>query len=269
MKSSLYISLAIGIFILTIHANVTNAQTTWSTPDAGVTVYKTNTSGNVGIGTTTPTDKLHIYNGTSSANIIAESNISASNGAIGRIRIKNENTGDIYNISLRKASGNTELLQSAYDASTTTWREFIYFNYNTKKYEMRSGIGVAEFKNSGNILFSNTGNVGIGETNPSSKLAVNGSITCKEVEVSLTGWSDFVFDDHYTLPPLADVSMYIKKNKHLPGIPPTDEILNNGVKLGNMNALLLQKIEELTLYMIRLQDENEALKARVSMLEQK
>jgi len=266
MKKTITILFFTGFYVALFLANVANAQT-WSTPDAGITVYKTNSSGNVGIGTSSPTDKLHIFNGTSSANIIAESNISATSGAIGRVRIRNQNTGDIYNISLRKQSGNTELLQSAYDASTSTWREFIYFNYNTQKYEMRSGIGVAEFKNSGNILFSNTGNVGIGEANPSSKLAVNGTIICKEVNVSLTGWSDFVFDDQYQLPSLSEVGTYIVKNRHLPGIPSADEIIKNGVRLGDMNTLLLQKIEEITLYLIRLQNENESLKARIATLE--
>ncbi|MBP6978645.1 MAG: hypothetical protein PHD61_10235 [Bacteroidales bacterium] len=256
LMTILYLGFAAGV----------SAQT-WSTPDAGVTVYKTLTNGNVGIGTVTPSYKLHVFNGTSSCDVIAESNIAGPSGPIGRLRLLNTSGGDIFNIAMRKTGGVTEMLQSAYDASTSTWREFIYFNYATQVYEIRWGIGTVKYLNNGNVLFSNTGNVGIGEINPSSKLAVNGSITCKEVEVKETGWSDFVFDDDYILPSLSELDQYVQQHRRLPGVPSAREVRENGVKLGQMDAILLQKIEELTLYLIELQKENEALKARISALE--
>ncbi len=133
-------------------------------------------TGNVGIGTSSPEFKLHINNGTSPSDLVSESTVSGTDGTIGRIRLKNSASGDLYNISLRKGGGNTELLQSAYDAGNATWREFIYFNYNTQKYEMRAGIGDAEYRNTGNILFNNSGNVGIGKNSPAEKLEVAGKI---------------------------------------------------------------------------------------------
>ena len=112
--------------------------------------------------------------------------------------------------------------------------------------------------NSGNLLkITSGGNVGIGTTTPDAKLSVNGTIHTKEVKVDLTGWSDFVFDRDYKLQPLSEVAEYIKSNKHLPGVPSQKEVEENGVNLGEMNKILLQKIEELTLHLIELKKEND------------
>lgn len=100
------------------------------------------------------------------------------------------------------------------------------------------------------------GNVGIGTANPVSKLAVNGTITTKEVNVTIdpASWPDFVFTPEYKLESLKNISEYISKNNHLPGVPSENEIYNNGVNLGEMNTILLQKIEELTLHIIELEN---------------
>lgn len=116
---------------------------------------------------------------------------------------------------------------------------------------------------------SRLGNVGIGTTEPGdNKLAVNGKIRAKEVVVE-TGWSDFVFEDNYILMTLENVESYIEENKHLPDIPSAKEIEENGISLGKSQALLLQKIEELTLHIIeqnkriyKLEQEVEAAKRK-------
>ena len=96
-----------------------------------------------------------------------------------------------------------------------------------------------------------TGNTGIGTINVPNDfmLAVNGKIRAKEIKVE-TGWSDFVFEDDYDLPTLDEVEKYIKTHRHLPEIPSAKEVEENGVELGKMDSKLLQKIEELTLYII-------------------
>jgi len=93
------------------------------------------------------------------------------------------------------------------------------------------------------------GNVGIGTTSSSHKLAVNGTVRAKEVIVD-TGWSDYVFAEEYRLAPLSEVEAHIKEHKHLPGIPSAAKVEQEGVSLGEMQALLLAKIEELTLHLI-------------------
>ncbi len=92
---------------------------------------------------------------------------------------------------------------------------------------------------------------------------VGGVIKTQEVVVTMDGWADFVFDQDYKLPSLQEVEAHISKNGHLPGIPTEAEVKENGISVGEMNAKLLQKIEELTLYIIEQQKEIEALKDKV------
>jgi hypothetical protein len=131
----------------------------WTNDGTNIYVAPLYSANNVGMGTSAPSDKLHVYGGTTPANLIIESNITGSTSAISRFRLKNRDDGDLFNLSLRRTSGNTEMLQSVYDASATTWREYVYFNVNTQKYEVRSGIGNIEYKNNGDIYFSNTGGI--------------------------------------------------------------------------------------------------------------
>lgn len=94
------------------------------------------------------------------------------------------------------------------------------------------------------------GNVGVGVAQPTSKLDVNGTIRAKEVKIEATGWADFVFSPDYQLKPLSEVENHIKAHKHLPDIPSETEVKENGISVGEMQTKLLQKIEELTLYVI-------------------
>lgn len=109
------------------------------------------------------------------------------------------------------------------------------------------------------VLMDN-GNVGIGVLNPNNRLDVNGTIHSKEVKVDMLGWSDFVFKKEYNLPTLEEVEKHIAEKGHLENIPSEEEVLKNGINVGEMNAKLLQKIEELTLYMIEMKKENERVK---------
>ena len=88
-------------------------------------------------------------------------------------------------------------------------------------------------------LNSTTGNLGI-----------RGKLTASEVKIKLGGWADFVFYEGYKLPTLKEVERHIKEKGHLKNIPSAKEVEKNGIFLGEMDAKLLQKIEELTLYTI-------------------
>jgi hypothetical protein len=238
----------------------------WNTN--GTHIYNTNT-GFVGIGNGsifTPTENLHIKMTSGAANIAIESAYESGNQVIGRYRIRNSTTNDMYYIGLRTWEGYREAIQSTYDGVNNRWLEFAYVNIDTRKYELRNGILDVEYKNQGNILFNNDGSIGIGtnEIPTETKLAVNGKIVCKEVEVTLDGWADDVFYDNYNLKSLGELELFIKKNKQLPGIPSEKEVLEKGIKVGEMNALLLRKIEELTLYVIELKNENDKLKEKMN-----
>ena len=92
-------------------------------------------------------------------------------------------------------------------------------------------------------------------------LAVNGNILTKKVRVTQNGWPDYVFDSAYKLQPLENVANYIKNNKHLPDVPAAAEMSKEGgLDLGDNQAVLMRKIEELTLYMITQQKQIEELK---------
>jgi hypothetical protein len=112
------------------------------------------------------------------------------------------------------------------------------------------------------------GNVGIGKTNPQNKLDVNGTIRAKEVKVE-ANWADFVFEEDYDLRSLSEVEAFIQENQHLPDIPSEEEVKTEGISVGEMNAKLLQKIEEMTLYMIEMNKEVKALKQENQELKSK
>jgi hypothetical protein len=110
------------------------------------------------------------------------------------------------------------------------------------------------------------GNVGIGTSNPQNKLDVKGIIRATEIKVE-TGWADFVFNEDYNLRPLSEVNDFIIENKHLPEIPSaTDVEANEGINLGEMQVKLLQKIEELTLYLIQQESTIRELKNEIEHL---
>jgi hypothetical protein len=91
-------------------------------------------------------------------------------------------------------------------------------------------------------------------------LHVHGKAVATEVIVTQQNWSDFVFDKNYKLMKLSDLEAYYTTHHHLPNVPTTDEIQTNGNDIGKTDALLLQKIEELTLYVVDLKKEIETLK---------
>ncbi|WP_055393100.1 fibronectin type III domain-containing protein [Flagellimonas eckloniae] len=128
-----------------------------------------------------------------------------------------------------------------------------------------SGGGTVWSESSGNISYS-AGNVGIGtSTIPNTyKLAVNGKIISEELKVQLqSAWPDYVFAKDYDLPSLEEVGKYIQKKGHLPNMPPAKEVKENGIEVGEMNRLLLEKIEELTLYILQQEERLKSLENKI------
>ena len=127
------------------------------------------------------------------------------------------------------------------------------------------------FNNKGKSLFEDEVQIGAFTTNiPSDvKLAVNGRIYTTGIKVSLpiiNAWPDYVFKKDYKLRSLEEVENYITANNHLPDVPSEAAVTTDGIDLGNMDAVLLRKVEELTLYMIQLQKDNMTMKAQLEAL---
>jgi hypothetical protein len=116
--------------------------------------------------------------------------------------------------------------------------------------------------------FGNNVAIGTSTPDPNAKLTVKGTIHVEEVKVDLNvEGPDYVFEPNYPLTSLEDTKAYIEQNKHLPGIPSSDEMQENGVNILEMNMKLLEKVEELTLHLISINAENTKLKERVLKLE--
>ncbi|MCT1526911.1 hypothetical protein [Sphingobacterium hotanense] len=115
-----------------------------------------------------------------------------------------------------------------------------------------------------NLMYN--GYVGIGTSNPQETLSVNGNIRAKEIKVEATNWPDFVFKPDYKLLSLKETRRYVAQHGHLPGIPDMSTVNKQGVSLGEMNRLLLQKIEELTLHLIQKEDDIDQMKADLQTL---
>jgi len=123
----------------------------------------------------------------------------------------------------------------------------------------------------GNIMsVKGDGRVGILTTDPATgfALSVNGKIICEELKVQISGsWPDYVFGSAYKLRPLAEVENYIAQNQHLPGVPAAATVEKEGLSIGSMQTKMMEKIEELTLYL--LQHQKEIAELRQLLNEQK
>ncbi|MDW3197034.1 MAG: hypothetical protein R8G66_31945 [Cytophagales bacterium] len=150
-----------------------------------------------------------------------------------------------------------------------------------KKYTLYSSAsGSLVFQDASNAktrgIIDIDGNWGIGVTNPDTKLVVDGTITSEEIILKDVDGADFVFEEDYDLRSLEETEKFIQANKHLPEIPSAAEMAEEGLEIKEMNILLLQKVEELTLHLIEQNKQNqsqqaeiEVLKAKIDQLEKK
>ncbi|WP_299608049.1 tail fiber protein [uncultured Aquimarina sp.] len=219
-----------GNFFLGTSSTITEA------PTARLSINK---NGYVGIGTTSPSARLEIKSSGDGAEILK---LSTERPWV----FKQEGTGASSNLVLQEISGNKFFKIKSYD--------------NTDIYTIQSNSGDTYFK----------GNMGIGTNNTQGyKLGVKGKIAAEEVKVALyNGWPDYVFEEDYHLPTLQAVEQHISENGHLENIPSATEVAENGIQLGEMNKKLLEKIEQLTLYMIEQNKKTEQLIKKSEMLQE-
>lgn len=222
------------------------------------------TDGFVGIGITTPEEPLHI-----------NSNISTQGAGIKLTHFYTDESGDVYASHTIKNYGTQLVFENNINETYLSFNQSGKAFFNSDLYMMNSsklGVGTSSPQEllhvNGNAIFN--GKVGIGASPFSDfKLAVNGKIICEELKVeTYDKWADYVFDEDYKLKSIFEVESFIKENKHLPNIPSAEEIEENGFTVGDMNAKLLEKIEELMLYTIEQQKEIEALKVEMNKIKE-
>ena len=200
-------------------------------------------AGNVGIGTDNPQAKLHINLQTAISSFTGIKNAG--------LRIQGYNSPNNFALLgfrgvINSYTGNHAQIGALFTNSGSSLSFGTSNNYNT---------GITNTA----MTIDYNGNVGIGTTIPGAyKLAVNGIIRAKEIRVE-TGWADYVFDNDYELRSLDNVAEYIQQNRHLPGIPSAKEIQENGLAVGELQTKMMEKIEELTLYIIAINKKVKAL----------
>ena len=222
-----------------------------------------NQTGNVGIGTTTPTEKLVVKG--DGARIKIETSSNPTNYfAYFESKYDSNNSFNIVNqgtqiFGSKNIGLNTpDTFVSSYYGIAFATQTTIAANTNVRMY------------------INQVGKVGIGTTNPDEKLTVKGKIHAEEIIVDLAVPADYVFQKYYTgkselksdysMPTLAEIESFTKKNHHLPNVPSAQQIKQNGLSLGEMSNVLLQKVEELTLYAIEQNKVIEELKTQVAIL---
>jgi len=183
------------------------------------------------------------------------------------------------------ATGNYTVKAVAYDnQNDSTHSASVNFTVNASGWTLNGNTGIlpdSQFLGTidNNPVVIRTGNVerarldstgtlyinttGLQSADESVKLAVKGTILAKKLTVTQLNWADYVFAKDYKLMPLKQVQSYIDKNGHLPGVPSTETIGEKGLDVGNGQAILLQKIEELTLYILQQQKEIDELKKKL------
>lgn len=213
-------------------------------------IFKAN--GDVGIGTNSPSGKLHVTSATSGDAIFKLEADTDNNNEADNPEINFSQDGGLVNYFIGiEGVQNTKTTGTQHNAlivGTEEVRDIQFINGDQVQMTVK------------------TSGVGIGTTNPGSyKLAVKGKIRAEEIKVE-TGWADYVFKEDYDLPTLEEVEKHIQEKGHLINIPSAKQVEENGIQLGQMNKLLLEKIEELTLYILELKKENENQQKEIEQL---
>ncbi|MCG2612947.1 tail fiber protein [Terrimonas sp. NA20] len=212
-------------------------------------------SGNVGIGTVSPTSKLHVQNGS----------IQLSHPIFHEINTRLVVDEEVPSIRFTRWTGTAQQQHNAFIGQ--------FYNTGLSEYSLALGTGKSTDGNQNTattrMTITHTGNIGIGTLTPQEKLVVAGNIHAQKVKVTVNAGADFVFEPGYRLKNLEEVKRFIQEHKHLPEIPSAKEMETNGIELTEMSIKLLQKVEELTLHLIEQKQEIENLRKELSLIRSK
>lgn len=217
-------------------------------------------TGRIGIGTIAPERKLHVEAGDVVITNVNQSRLllrgDGSNdysGAILEMKAPGVSVGNHFASFIqhtRTPTGEGSFYMQRRGAANQYYGNLLIYK-DGEGWQFNGSDNPSNTTTANLLKIDTNGNVGIGTTTPNAKLAVNGSIHAQEVKVDLVGWPDYVFQAGYDLPSLEEVEQHIREKGHLINMPSAKEVEENGVQLGEMNKLLLKKIEELTLYILQ------------------
>jgi hypothetical protein len=261
---------------------------------------------NIGVGTDVPLQKLHIMSGSIlvTDTIDTQNPPFYLDHTKKRLGIGNDQPKGALDI---KTNSNSNIVFGSAAGSTMNWgSSYIGFNAsrNNNQWTIKSDGahygGSMIYSNAvGDLMFCNFGHTGTSDQTISDqtvvsskikmkltadgrfgigvdpnasnltdyKFVVDGKIRCRKLRVDLDTWADMVFEPSYELMPLNELSKYISVNKHLPAVPKESDLKEKGIDISEMQKIQMQKIEELVLYVIELNKENEALKKRIELIE--
>jgi hypothetical protein len=256
--------------------------------------------GNIGINQSSPLDKMHLtggnlridntspqlsfYQGATFAGLVQSigSELTISNKLTGSLTLRTNNLVRMAitnggNIGINQSSPLDKIhLTGGNLRIENTSAQISFYQGTTFGAFIQSGLQnlLISNKNSGELqlrtndvrrlAITHAGDVVIGTIPPATgyRLNVDGKIIAEELKVQMSElWPDYVFGEDYPLLSLSDLKEYVSEHRHLPGIPSAGDVTNaQGIEVGEMNRLLLEKIEELTLYIIDLQDQIDTLR---------
>ena len=263
-----------------LHGNASGGSTNWAGYFSDGNVMAENNlyiNGSVGIGTTSPGNKLRISGSATSSQHV----LSVGTGYSGNVHIRAVEgfstpatgygfggyfLGGSRGIQCVGSGGSSTGLTIAVEASATGTA-----GTRTGLFGRATGgtTNWAGYFAEGNVYVTNDLRIGSAAQSgvPGYKLMVDGKVIAEEVRVQLSNdWPDYVFDEKYDLPSLAEVKLHIQQNKHLPGIPPASEVIQNGLHLGDMQIKMMEKIEEMMMYIIQQDQRIKELEEKLSAL---
>lgn len=188
-----------------------------------------NSDGNLGVGTAAPTAKIHVFG-----------------SSVPRIKVESDADG-----------------WPGYELSEANVLKWTFTNNASDHLMFRAKLTDTTTQD---VIFDTLGKVGIGTSSPTHTLSVNGAVRAKEIIVD-TSWADDVFAPDYRLASLAEVEQHIQAKGHLPAVPSAAEVAEKGISIGESQAMLLRKVEELTLHVIALNKQVQAQQKRLMELD--